>query len=57
VPNNNYNKKKSFIFGNKSNNVLQLGTILNNEASLLAIFFQISSWWESIFQIFWQFQN
>jgi hypothetical protein len=31
----------SFTFGSKNNKILQLGTILNNEASVLESFFQI----------------
>jgi hypothetical protein len=30
----------SFTFGNKNYNILQLGSILKNEASVLASFFQ-----------------
>jgi hypothetical protein len=39
VPNKKF--KLSSTFGNKNNNILQLGTILNNEAGVLESFFQI----------------
>jgi hypothetical protein len=46
----------SFTFGNKNNNFLQLGTLLNNEASVCEGFFQIFSM-ASTFQNFQQFQK
>jgi hypothetical protein len=42
----------SFIFGSKNNVILQLGTILNNEASVLRVSFRFLAWWVSIFQKF-----
>jgi hypothetical protein len=35
--------KLSFTTGNKNNNILQVGTILNNEAGVLESFFQVSA--------------
>jgi hypothetical protein len=32
---------RSFAFGSKNNKILQLGNILNNEASVIESFFQI----------------
>jgi hypothetical protein len=54
------NKKKfklSFTFGNKNNNILQVGTILHNEAGVLEIFFQVFSIEGKCFQNFRQFQK
>jgi hypothetical protein len=42
----------SSTFGNKNNNILQLGTILNNEAGVLESFFQIFSIEGKYFQNF-----
>ncbi len=37
VPNNNNNNNFSFTFSTENNNMLQLGTILNNAASALVL--------------------
>jgi hypothetical protein len=47
VPNNNF---FSVTFGSETNNILQLGTILNNEASVLKVSFKLLEWTVSIFQ-------
>ncbi len=46
----------SFTFGSKNSINLQLGTILNNEASVLRVSFRFSAWWVGIFQNFQQIQ-
>jgi len=48
----------SFTFDSKNNNILQIGTTLNNEASVLQSFFQIfGAWHQGIFQKNQQSQN
>jgi hypothetical protein len=47
----------SFTFGNKNNNISQVGTILNNEAGVLESFFQVFGIERKCFQNFRQFQN
>jgi hypothetical protein len=47
----------SFTFGSKNNIILQLGTILNNEASVLRVSFRFLAWWVGIFQNFQQIQK
>jgi hypothetical protein len=41
VPNNFFINFRHLFSGSRNNNILQLGTILNNEASMLESFFQI----------------
>ncbi len=40
----------SFTFGSKNDNILQLGSILNNEVSVVESFFQIFGMAVDIFQ-------
>jgi hypothetical protein len=49
--------KLSFTFGNKNNNILQVGTILNNEAGVLESFFQVFGIEGKYFKNFRQFQK
>jgi hypothetical protein len=42
----------SCTFGSKGNNILQLSIILNNEVSVLDIFFKFSAWQGSNFHFF-----
>jgi len=46
-----------FTFGNKNNNILQLVTILHNEAGVLESFFQVFGIEGKCFQNFRQFQK
>jgi hypothetical protein len=45
------------MFGDKSNNILQIGITLNNETSDLESFFQIFGMVGRFFHYFWQFQK
>ncbi len=51
MPNNGF--VLSFNFGSKNDNIFQLGSILNNEVSVLQSFFQIFGMAVDIFQKNW----
>jgi hypothetical protein len=47
----------SFTFGSKNKTILQLGTTLNNEASVLRVYFRFLAWWVGLFQNFQKIQK